>query len=125
MFLPACAIIIGIVAGVLCFYGVRLKFVVGCDDSLDVVGVHGVGGIWGPIATGIFATYAGQGLIAGHPGQVLVQLVAVSSVGLYCLVMTHVICLVLDKVMGMRVEGDEEIMGLDNEIHGEVGYSNT
>ncbi len=121
---PGYAIIIGLVAGVICFYGVRLKYKMDYDDSLDVVGVHGIGGIWGPIATGLFATYGGTGLVAGNAAQVGVQLVGVFSVGLYCLAMTYVICVVLDKVMGLRAEGEEEIMGLDRQVHGEVGYNN-
>ncbi|HAA02487.1 MAG TPA: ammonia channel protein, partial [Syntrophobacteraceae bacterium] len=74
---PMAALLIGLVAGVICFYGVRLKFKGGFDDSLDVVGVHGVGGIWGPLATGLFATVGGQGLLAGNPRQLGIQLLAV------------------------------------------------
>ncbi|MGV8075516.1 MAG: ammonium transporter [Syntrophobacteraceae bacterium] len=120
---PMAALFIGLVAGVICYYGVRLKFKAGYDDSLDVVGVHGLGGIWGPLATGIFATVGGQGLLAGNPHQAVVQLIAVVAVGLYCYLATYVICWVLDKTMGLRVEDDQEMAGLDRELHGEVGYS--
>jgi ammonium transporter, Amt family len=120
---PMAALLIGLVAGVICFYGVRLKFKGGFDDSLDVVGVHGVGGIWGPLATGLFATVGGQGLVAGNPRQFAIQLLAVLAVGLYCYLVTYAICWVLDKTMGLRVEEDHEMAGLDRELHGEVGYT--
>lgn len=120
---PMAALLIGLVAGVICFYGVRLKFKGGFDDSLDVVGVHGVGGIWGPLATGLFATVGGQGLVAGNPRQFAIQLLAVVAVGLYCYLVTYAICWVLDKTMGLRVEEDHEMAGLDRELHGEVGYT--
>jgi Amt family ammonium transporter len=120
---PGWAIVIGLVAGVLCFYGVRMKFKLGYDDSLDVVGVHGVGGIWGPIATGLFASIGGQGLVAGNAAQLGIQLVGVLSVGLYSFVLTYAIGWVLDKTMGLRVAEEEEMMGLDRESHGEVGYN--
>ncbi len=120
---PMAALLIGLVAGVICFYGVRLKFKGGFDDSLDVVGVHGVGGIWGPLATGLFATVGGHGLLAGNPRQFAIQLLAVVTVGLYCYLVTYGICWVLDKTMGLRVEEDHEMAGLDRELHGEVGYT--
>jgi ammonium transporter, Amt family len=120
---PMAALLIGLVAGVLCFYGVRLKFKGGFDDSLDVVGVHGVGGIWGPLATGLFATVGGQGLLAGNPRQFAIQSLAVVTVALYCYLVTYGICWVMDKTMGLRVEEDHEMAGLDRELHGEVGYT--
>jgi Amt family ammonium transporter len=120
---PGWALVIGLVAGVLCFYGVRLKFKLGYDDSLDVVGVHGVGGVWGPIATGLFATVGGEGLVIGHYSQLGVQVVAVLAVGLYAFVVTYALGWVLQKAMGLRVSEEEEITGLDSEIHGEVGYN--
>lgn len=120
---PAAALFIGLVAGVLCFYGVRMKFKMGYDDSLDVVGVHGVGGVWGPIATGIFATVGGQGFLNGNPGQLQVQVLAVVAVGIYCYVLTYSLAWILDKIMGLRVDEDQEVIGLDRELHGEVGYN--
>jgi Amt family ammonium transporter len=115
--------VIGLVAGVICFYGVRMKFNFDYDDSLDVVGVHGVGGVWGTLATGLFATVGGTGLLAGNARQLWVQLIAVVAVALYCLISTFVIGFFLEKTMGLRVGEDEESMGLDKELHGEVGYS--
>ncbi|MEM5788697.1 MAG: ammonium transporter [Syntrophobacteraceae bacterium] len=120
---PGWALVLGLIAGVLCFYGVRMKFKLDYDDSLDVVGVHGVGGVWGTMAAGLFATVGGTGLVAGNPGQLWIQLVGVTATALYCFVGTYLICWVLDKTMRLRVEEEEEHMGLDKELHGEVGYS--
>ena len=120
---PGWALLIGLTAGVICFYGVRLKFKFGYDDSLDVVGVHGIGGVWGPMATGIFATVGAQGLVAGNLHQLWVQVLSVLAVGVYAFVMTFVLGLILDKTLGLRVNDEEEYNGLDKGLHGEVGYS--
>jgi ammonium transporter, Amt family len=120
---PGSALVIGLVAGIICFYGVRMKFRLDYDDSLDVVGVHGVGGVWGTLATGLFATVGGTGLLAGNAGQFGVQLIGVVVTALYCLIVTFLIGYFLEKTMGLRVGEDEESMGLDKELHGEVGYS--
>ena len=120
---PGWAMVIGFVAGIICFYGVRMKFSFDYDDSLDVVGVHGVGGVWGTLATGLFATVGAKGLVAGAASLVVTQLIGVVAVGLYCLLGTFVIGYFLEKTMGLRVGDDEESMGLDKELHGEVGYS--
>jgi Amt family ammonium transporter len=120
---PGWAMVIGIVAGVICFYGVRMKFSLAYDDSLDVVGVHGVGGMWGTLATGLFASAGATGLLGGNPKQLGIQAIGVIAVGLYCLVVTFLIAYFLEKTMGLRVTDDEESSGLDSEIHGEAGYS--
>ncbi len=120
---PGCAMIIGLVAGAICFFGVRMKFRLGYDDSLDVVGVHGVGGAWGTLATGLFATAGAAGLTAGNPKQLATQAIGVIAVALYCLIATFLIAYLLQKTIGLRVGIDEEFAGLDKEIHGEVGYS--
>lgn len=120
---PGWAIVIGLVGGVLCFYGVRLKFKLGYDDALDVVGVHGLGGIWGPLATGLFAGVGSMGLVNGNAAQAGVQLLAVVVVGIYSYVLTYGLGLLLDKTMGLRVDEESEILGLDRELHGEVGYN--
>ena len=120
---PASAMILGLSGGVVCYYGVRLKILFRFDDSLDVVGIHGVGGTWGAIGTGIFATVGGSGLVAGNPGQLMVQAISVLVVGIYAFAVTYGIGLVLDKTMGLRVEEEKEVIGLDRELHGEVGYS--
>lgn len=120
--MPGWSILLGLTAGVLCYYGVRLKHLFGFDDSLDVVGIHGIGGAWGAIATGIFATVGGAGIIAGNPKQVWIQFISVALVALYAYLLTYVLGLILDKVMGFRVSEELEFSGLDKELHGEVGY---
>jgi Amt family ammonium transporter len=120
---PGWAVVIGLVAGAVCFYGVRMKFKFDYDDSLDVVGVHGVGGALGTLAAGLFATVGATGLVYGNASQFGSQVIGVAVVGLYCYVVTYIIGVVLDKTMGLRVSEDEEHMGLDKELHGEVGYS--
>jgi hypothetical protein len=79
---PGWAMVIGLVSGAICFYGVRMKFRLNYDDSLDVVGVHGVGGAWGTLATGLFATAGATGLTAGNPKQVGIQAIGVIAVAL-------------------------------------------
>lgn len=120
---PMWALVIGLVAGVICYKAILLKNRFRYDDSLDVFGIHGVGGTWGALATGIFATVGGTGLITGDVHQFFIQVVAVLGTGAYAFVVTLVLALVLDKVMGLRVDTEEEITGLDRTQHGEVGYS--
>ncbi len=122
---PMEALAIGGIAGVVCYGAVRVRAMTSLDDSLDVVGVHGIGGTWGAIATGIFAsaTVGGvDGLWHGHSSQVLDQLAAVGVVWVYSFTMTCAILKVLDLVMGLRVSEDEEELGLDVTQHGERGY---
>ena len=120
---PGWAMVIGLVSGAICFYGVRVKFKLDYDDSLDVVGVHGVGGAWGTLATGLFATAGASGLTAGNPKQLGIQAIGIVAVALYCLTATYLIAYFLEKTIGLRVGADEESSGLDKETHGEVGYS--
>jgi len=120
---PLWALVIGLIAGVLCYKAILLKNRYHYDDSLDVFGIHGVGGIFGTLAAGIFGTIGIKGIIAGNIHQFLVQLLGVAAAGAYAFVVTLIIVLVLDKVMGLRVEAEEEIIGLDRTQHGEVGYS--
>ena len=122
------AIVIGGVAGVLCYSAVSWKFSLGYDDSLDVVGVHGVGGTWGAIATGIFATTAvnpggADGLLAGNPSLVVAQIVSVVATMAYSLVVTFILLKLVDGVFGLRADQDDEIQGLDLSQHGERAYS--
>jgi Amt family ammonium transporter len=122
---PMEAIAIGGVAGVVCYLAIRLRARTSLDDSLDVVGVHGVGGMWGGIATGIFAaaTVGGfDGLWHGEASQLGDQVAAIAIVAVYSFVMTAVILKVLDLVMGLRLSEDEEELGLDVTQHGERGY---
>jgi Amt family ammonium transporter len=120
---PAAAVVIGLVAGGLCYFAVNLKHRLGYDDSLDVVGVHGVGGTWGAIATGIFASVGAEGLLLGNPGQVWIQVFSVLVTMVYALVVTFVLLKVVDAVIGLRVAEEDEITGLDLSQHGETGYN--
>ena len=125
---PLAAIIIGLVAGALCYYAINLKNKFGYDDSLDVVGVHGVGSTWGVLATGLFASKAinaagNNGLFFGNPSLLGIQALSILSVWIYSFAMTFIILKVLDWTMGLRVSEDQEISGLDISQHGEAGYS--
>ncbi len=125
--LPA-SLIIGIVAGILGFYSVAvLKNKIGYDDSLDAFGVHGMCGMWGAIATGIFANpavnEAGKGLLFGNPKQVWIQIISILGTALFSGVGTLVIVYLTRFITGgLRVERDEEIQGLDNSLHGERAF---
>jgi len=122
---PMESIVIGGVAGVLCFLAVRLISRSRLDDSLDVVGVHGVGGIWGALATGLFAVAAVggvDGLFHGEGSQVLKQFAAIGAVGGYSFFVTLGLLKVLDVVLGLRVNEEEERLGLDITQHGERAY---
>lgn len=120
---PGWALLMGLSAGGICYIGVMMKHRLGYDDSLDAFGVHGVGGAWGAIATGIFASVGATGLIGGNFQQLWVQLVGVVAAGAYAVVVTMVLIFVLGKVMGLRVEKDDERMGLDQSAHSETGYN--
>jgi Amt family ammonium transporter len=124
---PMGALIIGITAGVVCFLATSyMKRALGVDDSLDVFPVHGVGGILGTIATGIFAGVLGGAGYAEKQtmgGQVLVQIYGVLAVAAWSGVLTWVLLKVTDAVVGMRVAGDEETEGLDTVLHNEKGYN--
>jgi Amt family ammonium transporter len=124
---PMAAIVIGFGAGVICYSACLLKSSFGYDDSLDVVGVHGVGGIFGAIMTGVFATKAinsagNDGLYYGNPSLLVTQLTAVGITIVFAAVGTAVILLVLKAVMGLRVSPEEERMGLDLSQHSESAY---
>jgi Amt family ammonium transporter len=130
---PACgsvdtngALAIGFLAGAICYGGVMLKSKLGYDDALDAFGVHGIGGAWGAIATGIFAVAAiggTGGLIEeGNVHQLWVQVYSVLATAGYAFVVTYVIIRILDATMGLRITEDEEREGLDLSAHGEVGY---
>jgi len=120
---PGWALLMGLSAGLVCYGGVMMKHRFGYDDSLDAFGVHGMGGAWGAIATGIFASVGATGLIGGNVHQLLVQLLGVVAAGAYAVVVTWVLLFVLGKVMGLRVEKDDERMGLDQSAHSETGYN--
>lgn len=125
---PMAALAIGFGAGVFCYLALRLRARLGFDDALDVWGVHGVGGAWGALATGIFATtfvnaLGRDGLIEGEPFQIVRQLVPIGAAGAYSFVMTFGILKILDMTMGIRVKEEDEEVGLDVSQHGERGYA--
>ncbi|MBN1276955.1 MAG: ammonium transporter [Deltaproteobacteria bacterium] len=125
---PMSAIIIGGLAGMICYGGIMLKSRLGYDDSLDVVGIHGVGGTWGALATGLFASKAINpdglnGLFFGNPGQLLTQFVSVAVTMLFAFSMTYVILKGIDMVIGLRVSEEDEERGLDITMHNETGYN--
>ena len=122
------AIIIGALAGVICYGGVLLKSRLGYDDSLDVVAIHGLGGTWGALATGLFASKAinpdgANGLFFGNPGQLWIQFVSVIATVVFAFIMTLIILKLIDLVMGLRITEEEEIRGMDMSLHDETGYS--
>ncbi|WP_327086885.1 ammonium transporter [Nonomuraea sp. NBC_01738] len=125
---PWAAFLIGAIAGAVCSYAVGLKYKLGFDDSLDVVGVHLVGGVIGAVALGFVAAYpflAGQnkGLLYGGPiSQLGVQVLGPVAVGLYSFALSWVIAKVIDKTMGFRITGEEEVTGVDITTHAETGY---
>jgi Amt family ammonium transporter len=124
---PWAAIIIGFVAGFLCYKAVNWKSKVGYDDALDVVGVHGVGGTWGALATGIFASPAlsNGGLFNGNAGQLLTQLEAIGATYVLCLAGTFIILGIVNSVVGLRVDEEAEALGLDLTLHAESAYTTT
>jgi Amt family ammonium transporter len=125
---PISSIWIGIGAGVLCFYACIIKGKLGYDDALDVVGVHGVGGTWGALATGLFASKAinsagADGLFFGNPGQLLIQIKAVLITWGFVFVATFIILKIVDVLVGLRISDEEEKMGLDLAEHHESAYN--
>jgi Amt family ammonium transporter len=125
---PLSAIIIGALAGIICYGGILIKSQLGYDDSLDVVGIHGLGGTWGALATGLFASTTinpdgADGLFFGNPGQLWPQFVSVIATMIFAFVMTFVILKLIDILIGLRVTDEEEIKGLDVSLHDEAGYT--
>ena len=123
---PMGALVIGLLAGVICFLcATSLKRKLGYDDSLDVFGVHAVGGIVGAILTGAFAspTLGGFGTVESIPAQLWVQFEGVAFTVVYTTVLTFVILKVIDLVMGLRVSDEQETIGLDLAEHNERGYN--
>jgi Amt family ammonium transporter len=121
---PTGALVIGLVAGVGCFWGATsLKKLFGYDDSLDAFGVHGVGGIIGALLTGVFASESiggTAGLLEGNAGQVFTQIEGILATIVYSGIATFIILKVIDMVMGLRVTDEEEVTGLDLSLHGET-----
>ncbi len=125
---PLAAIIIGAIGAVISYYAMLFRSKQPVDDSLDVWACHGLGGTWGAIATGIFATVAvnsagANGLLYGNPGQLRTQIIAVAVTWLYAFVMTVVLAKIVDATIGLRVPDEEESVGLDISQHAEKAYS--
>jgi Amt family ammonium transporter len=125
---PLSAALIGIVAGIACYFGIRLKSKWGYDDSLDVVGIHGVGGAIGLLCAGLFATKevnpnGANGLFFGNAGQLGIQFIAVAATAIYTFVLSYILLKVIDKLFGLRVSEAEEISGLDLSQHDETAYT--
>jgi len=124
---PAGALVIGIAAGVLCYWGTTgLKHMLGVDDALDAFGIHAVGGIVGALLTGVFAVeqYGGTaGLLEGNAAQVINQIKGIVIVFVYCAVVSLIILKVIDVIIGLRVEEEVEREGLDFALHGETVQS--
>jgi Amt family ammonium transporter len=123
---PRGALIIGVVAGIVCYWGTTgLKHALGYDDSLDAFGVHGVGGTVGAMLTGVLAVaWVGgdghSGLIDGNPHQVVIQLYGVCCTIVYDAVVSLVLLKIVDMAIGLRVDSDAEREGLDLNLHGEI-----
>ncbi|MCU0315526.1 MAG: ammonium transporter [Fimbriimonadaceae bacterium] len=121
-------LVIGLSAGAVCFYGIRLKHKLGYDDALDVVGLHGMGGIIGSILTGVFASASvnplvTESLVHGRIALVGKQALGVGAVAVFSLVVSWLLAKAIDKVIGLRVNEADEEVGLDVVTHGEAGYA--
>jgi Amt family ammonium transporter len=122
---PWAAVVIGLLAGSVCYYAVQMRIKLDWDDALDVWGVHGVGGMLGSILVGVFAVSAingTSGLIQGNVHQLLVQLLAVVITAVYAYVVTLLILKVTNIFTPVRVTEAEEKVGLDTSLHKEVAY---
>jgi len=122
------AVLIGMLAGLFCYLGVLAKTRLHYDDSLDVVGIHGVGGVLGTLCLGVFATTAvnpggADGLLAGNPGLLGIQLFAILIVGVYTFAASWGLLKAIDLVWGLRITRDAEVEGLDLSEHSETAYS--
>ena len=119
---PMAAIVIGAVAGVLCYGMMLFRIKKGLDESLDAWSIHGMGGLWGALATGIFAMAAvngASGLIEGNINQFVANAVGAFSALIYAFVVTYILAVIVDKTIGLRVTEEEEYVGLDISQHGE------
>jgi Amt family ammonium transporter len=120
---PMPALIIGLVAGGVCYGAILLKNKLGYDDSLDVVGIHGVGGTWGALATGLFANMDGTtGLFYGNAEQLWIQIISVVATWVFCFAGSFILLKLVDAFFGLRVSEEAEVKGLDVAEHSEAGY---
>jgi Amt family ammonium transporter len=125
---PNGAIAIGLLAGLCCYLAVSFKNRIGFDDSLDVVGIHGLGGLLGTFCLGIFASKAvnpggADGLLAGNAAFLGTQVFGILVVGVYAFIVSWVLCKLVDSLMGLRVTAESETIGLDQAEHSETAYN--
>jgi Amt family ammonium transporter len=124
---PMSAMLIGAIASPVCFLAIQIKNKLSYDDSLDAFGVHGMGGLWGTLATGLFASTAinasgANGWLHGNPHQFWVQSLAAAVTIVYAMAATFLIVKAIDLIWGIRLADHEEVIGLDLSQHGEAGY---
>jgi Amt family ammonium transporter len=121
---PGWALLLGVLAGAVCAMAIEMKFKFGFDDSLDVVGIHLVGGLIGALYLGFFAIDTGL-FVGGDLGQLMVQAIAAFAVLVYSFVVAYVLGLGIEKAFGFRVKNEDEVAGIDTSVHGEEGYALT
>jgi ammonium transporter, Amt family len=114
--------VLGIIAGAVCALAIELKFKLGFDDSLDVVGIHLVGGFIGTLYIGLFGAGIGWFTGGGTPEQLWKQFAAAAVIAIYSFVMAFVIGWIIQKTMGFRIKNEDEVAGVDTTVHGEEGY---
>ncbi len=119
---PGWALLLGVIAGVLCALAIELKFKLGFDDSLDVVGLHLVGGLIGTLYLGFFAIDTGL-FTGGNAEQLLVQFVAAFGMLIYSFVVSYILGIAIEKTIGFRIKNEDEVAGVDTVVHGEDGYA--
>jgi Amt family ammonium transporter len=119
---PGWALLLGVVAGAVCAMAIEMKFKFGFDDSLDVVGIHLVGGLIGTLYLGFFAIDTGL-FVGGDLGQMAVQAIAAFAVLIYSFVIAYVLGLAIEKTIGFRIKNEDEVAGIDTIVHGEEGYA--
>ena len=119
---PGWALLLGVLAGAVCALAIELKFKLGFDDSLDVVGIHLVGGLIGTLYLGFFAIDTGL-FTGGDLGQLTVQAIAAFSVMVYSFVVALVLGFAIEKTIGFRIKHEDELAGVDTFVHGEEGYA--
>lgn len=123
---PVWSLVLGLLVGVVCGWAIEWKFLLGYDDSLDVVGIHLVGGIIGTLFIGLFGISDGKNLglfLSGDPTQLGKQTIGVLVVGLYAFVISYLLGLIIQKTIGFRIKSTDEIAGVDLIMHGETAYS--
>ena len=119
---PMWAILLGLIAGAVCALAIELKFTFGFDDSLDVVGIHLVGGLIGTLFLGFFATEVGF-FFSGSFEQLGKQAIAAVTVLVFSFVLSYIIGTIIEKTMGFRIKNEDELAGIDTIVHGEEGYA--